>query len=315
MANLNKLFIDFNDKITISKNKSDNLKTSRNALRNDIKDWFSSAGKLQPKFCWQGSYAMNTLVNPLNGNDYDLDDGIYLQGFDDKEQEDWISTSTAHRWIKDAVDNRTKQDVVDKNTCVRVPYATGYHIDLPVYICSEEIAYLAHKDKGWIVSDPKAFRDWFINKVNENGEQLRRIVKYLKAWKDYNEVPLKGLEITILAANCFDGYLQRDDRCLANTVEEIIVVLEKKFECIKPVLPGEDLFEGISETKKNKILNSLKQLKDELEKANNESDEKTASEYVREVLGERFPLGAESTKAMFSASAMPGVLRRDGRSA
>ena len=315
MANLNKLFIDFNDNITIAKSKSDNLKTSRDALRNDIKNWFSDEEMLQPKFCWQGSYAMKTLINPLNGNDYDLDDGIYLQGYDDREQDEWISTATAHRWVKRAVDNRTKQDVVDKSTCVRVPYATGYHIDLPIYICKEKIAYLAHKDKGWIESDPKAFKDWFISNVNQNGEQLRRIVKYLKAWKDYNEVPLKGLEITILATNCFDGYLQRDDRCLANTVEEIIAVLEKKFECVKPVLPGEDLFEGASESKKTKILNSLKRLKDKLNQANNESDEKIASEYVREVLGKRFPLGNTSTNAMFAASAMPGVLRRDGRSA
>lgn len=37
--------------------------------------------------------------------------------------------------------------------------------------------------------------------MNDNDEQLRRLVKYLKAWKDYKSVPLKGIEITILVSN------------------------------------------------------------------------------------------------------------------
>ncbi len=70
----------------------------------------------------------------------------------------------------------------------------------------DDVAYLAHKTKGWIVSDPKAFKDWFIKKVQDNDEQLRRVVKYMKAWKEYKEVPLKGIGITILAANNFEIY-------------------------------------------------------------------------------------------------------------
>ena len=53
MANLNKLYSQFNDKITLTSSKTDSLRTSRNALRTDIKNWFqikanynrSSAGK------------------------------------------------------------------------------------------------------------------------------------------------------------------------------------------------------------------------------------------------------------------------------
>ena len=250
MANTHKLLNMFCSEITISTSKSNNLKTSRDALRSDIKDWFDEKGKKTPIFCWQGSFSMKTLVNPISG-DYDLDDGVYLQGYEDVEMEDWPATSTVHSWIKDAVKDRTKADPVDKDTCIRVCYAAGYHIDLPIYIVKNEVAYLAHKSQGWIESDPKAFRSWFIDKVTDSdyGEQLRSTVKYLKAWKDYKNVSLKGLEVTILATENFEQYTNRDDKCLRDTVEAIIEALENDFKCVKPVVPGEDLFEGCSATK------------------------------------------------------------------
>lgn len=317
MADLHKLFQTYNGKITLTTNKRDSLKTSRNALRKDVKDWFSEKGKKQPSFCWQGSFAMKTLVNPLDGSDYDLDDGVYIQGYEDKEMEDWITPATAHSWVKDAVNDRTQQDVIDKDTCIRVPYAAGYHIDLPIYILKDDIAYLAHKNKGWTESDPKAFKEWFVGKVSSSdyGEQLRRIVKYLKAWRDYKGIPLKGIEITILATNFFDKYDDRDDKSLRNTVEEIINALEGSFECVKPVTPGENLFEDVSETKKNSILSGLRSLKSNLDKAIKESDEKKASEYLIKSFGDRFPLGKESSQNNFASSKQPGVLRHDGRSA
>lgn len=317
MADLQKLFKEFNDKITLTKSKSDSLKKSRNALRSDIKSWFSDKDKKQPKFCWQGSFAMKTVENPLNGKEYDLDDGVYIQGYEDKEMDEWVTPSTVHSWVRDAVKDRTKQDVIDKDTCIRVPYAAGYHIDLPIYICKDDVAYLAHKGNGWTESDPKAFKDWFVGKVNsdEYGEQLRSVVKYLKAWRDYKSIPLKGIEITILAVNSFDKYEDRDDKSLRNTVEDISTILEEEFKCVKPVAPGEDLFDDASETKKNSILSGLKTLKSNLDKAIDESDEKKASEYIRKSFGDRFPLGEESLKSSFVASAGPGVLKHDGRSA
>lgn len=87
MANTHKLLNTFCSEITLSTSKNNNLKTSRNALRSDIKDWFAEKGKKKPIFCWQGSFSMKTLVNPISG-DYDLDDGVYLQGYEDVEMED-----------------------------------------------------------------------------------------------------------------------------------------------------------------------------------------------------------------------------------
>lgn len=319
MADINGLFLDFNDSISLSKTKSDNLKRGRDALRAKIKKWFTDNGKQKPSFCWQGSFAMKTTVNPINDGEYDLDDGVYLDGYSDKDTSEWPATSTVHSWIKSAVTGHTQEDPIDKDTCVRVVYSSGYHIDYPIYIVKDDVAYLAHKTKGWIISDPKAFKEWFIQNVKDEGEQLRRLVKYLKAWKDFKSVSLKGIEITILATNNFNVYEGRDEKCLHDTVYSIISSLESNFSCIKPVAPGEDLFDGASETKKKGIISALTTLKDKLDLAINEQDPQAASEYIISVFGDRFPAGESCEEAEASASfvktASPGVLRHDGRSA
>ena len=122
MANLNKLYSQFNDKITLTSSKTDSLRTSRNALRTDIKNWFSNKSKLQPKFCWQGSFAMKTVINTIGDNEYDLDDGVYIQGYDDVELEDWPVASTVHKWVKDAVSERTKKDLYSCYLCRWISY-------------------------------------------------------------------------------------------------------------------------------------------------------------------------------------------------
>ena len=64
MANNHEQFIAFNDTITSSPSKRATLKKNRDAIRKKIKDYFSEnwSDKIQPKFHWQGSYAMFTIL-------------------------------------------------------------------------------------------------------------------------------------------------------------------------------------------------------------------------------------------------------------
>lgn len=148
MLNLNDLFLDFNDNLTLKKKYKDLVITGRNALRNKIGSKFEENDRKKPKYFMQGSYAMNTAINPEEDEEFDLDDGVYLQGYSD-DKDTWPATTTVHDWVKKAVDKHTSNDPIDKNTCVRVVYEEKYHIDLPIYIMGEDdadnaCAYLAH---------------------------------------------------------------------------------------------------------------------------------------------------------------------------
>ncbi len=320
MADINDLFCEFDDNIKLTKSKEDSLRKSRNALRKEIKSWFSYKKKNQPKFCGQGSFAMRTTVNPIDGNEYDIDDGVYLQGYSDDDPDEYPAPFTVHTWIKSAVEGHTNK-TIDKDTCVRVVYADDHHIDYPIYIYNnwEEVPYLAHKNKGWTKSDPKALTDWFRDKVKDNGEQLRRIVRYIKAWKDYSGIPLKGIEITVLAAENIDVYEGRDEKGLYTTVNEILTELSNNFTCIKPADPYDDLFLAKSESDKKRIMDGLTDLRDSLADAIVCTSRRDASLKMRELFGDRFPLGEDpkdgDSEDCYERTSMPGVLRHDGRSA
>lgn len=270
MANCHKLFLDFNTLIALNSKRKKTLRISRNAVRKKIKRYFGNKQNgLFPKFHGQGSFMMNTIIEPLDG-EFDIDDGIYFK----VEAEPLQSVSTFHQWICEAVDGHTTQKPIDKQTCVRLIYAGQYHLDLPIYYIIEgQTPYLAHKRKGWIKSDPREFIKWFNNKADNDG-QLKRIVRYLKAWSDYRKGDLpSGLIFSILAANniVFD---ERDDVAFYKTLLNIKSSLEWSFVCNRPTTPAnENLLEDYSKTNKDYF---LEQLGSFIQSAKKALDEKTS---------------------------------------
>ncbi|MFD1954103.1 CBASS cGAMP synthase [Paenibacillus thailandensis] len=295
MSNCHDLFIKFHDdEIYLKSDKKESLRKSRNALRDKIKKYFSEELDVKkPKFYGQGSYMMNTTVTPIDG-EYDIDDGIYLEHLKDSDEGDWPTPSTVHSWIVKATKGHTSEDPVDKNTCVRVIYKANYHVDLPIYIKKDDQSpKLAHKSKGWITSDPKALTDWFKGEVQIKGDQLKRLVRYLKAWKDYKESDTKfpsGMILTILAANHFvSDYPDEDDAALVATAKEIHNTLSESFSLVRPVVPGEELFDNWSETRRSNFLNKLEDLIKKGGEALENQDKTEASKKWRKIFGSRFP--------------------------
>lgn len=328
MAVLNKEYIKFDKEIKLNESRKKSLRKSRKNIREQIRDWFkeNKPNELQPKFSGQGSFEMNTTNNPIvvydNDNNplrkYDLDYGVY---FIEKEGEDnKRAIDTWHNWVYQSVEDYTNQKPIRKNTCVRVVFSDGHHIDLPIYYKKDEVIDLAHKSKGWITSDPKEFYEWFNNEKKDK-YRLESIVRCLKAWKNYRESKnsnLKlpsGFELSILAAN---NYVDADnlDEAFRETVRVIESELNKYngFKCYRPTTPDdEDLFEDYSETRKTNFLTTLNSLLNDCDKAKEEKNYKKTSEYLRNnQFGTRFPLGddkdqEDKSKALFGSLASSSI--------
>lgn len=295
MAECNDLFLKFNNEIKLGSEKKKSLRKSRNAIGKDIQKYFDETLKVtKPNFWGQGSYMMNTIINPIEG-EYDIDSGVYLTHLSDVEEKDWPVPSTVHNWIVNAVKNRTSTPPQNKNTCVRVIYKDDYHVDLPIYIKNKDMEHpkLAHKSKGWIDSDPKALTNWFTDEVKEKSDQLKRIVRYFKAWKDFKANGDKfpsGMIFTILAANHFvDDYEENDDSALVAVAKEIYDALNKNFSLERPVFPNEELLDTWSDTAKTNFLSKLSSLITNGQKALEEEDKEEASKIWIKVFGDRFP--------------------------
>ncbi|GGF79058.1 cyclic GMP-AMP synthase DncV-like nucleotidyltransferase [Wenyingzhuangia marina] len=235
MANCNKLFLDYNENLTIKKTKRDKLKDSKEVLRTRIRKYFKDKHpEYKPEFYIQGSYKMGTTILTKD-NECDLDDGVYF-----KREAD-VTATTLQKWVKDALDGATTTPVEHRAKCLRVIYKEDYHIDFPVYIFPEEDDHpsIAVKNNDFEESDPKEVVDWYKEEKSKS-DQLNRIVKYLKGWGDHkrNKMP-SGLAMTILAAeNLITD--ERDDISLKETLMKIQEVLEADFTCVVPATPGDD---------------------------------------------------------------------------
>jgi hypothetical protein len=272
---------------------------------------------------------MDTIINPLpreekvNGSVvtllyYDIDDGVYFIGVENRIERK--SIQTYHDWIYEAVKGHTSKDPIDKNSCVRVIFTDGHNIDLPIYYKQGDTPELAHRERGWIDSDPKKFTEWFNSKADLN-EQLRRVVRYLKAWKDYREFCKNtsfpsGLVLTILAATHFHAN-DRDDLSLKETLIKIEAALSVQFVCNRPTVPeGENLLAKYRN--KEYFLAQLRNFINDAKKAVEENNQKKSCELWQIHLGDRLPCHLaedknESSSLAGLASIIPATIKPYGR--
>jgi hypothetical protein len=236
---------------------------------------------------------MGTTVNPIDG-EYDIDDGVYLQHLDNQDDSNWPASATVHNWLVKATEGATNEKPMDKRTCVRVRYAGQYHVDLPSYGELNGNYLLAVKgETKWPHSDPLALTDWFLGQVKLRGEQLRRIVRYLKAWADFQSQrrgPMpSGLIITILAANHFRSN-EKDDVALTNTIQDISSAMNAACFVLNPVDVSEELTARLNEVQKQRFQVAIKTAADDARKAIDSEDKHDASKHWRKQFGDRFPL-------------------------
>lgn len=294
MADVTREVKKYLDEISLLQNQKEELRKSREALADKIKDHFKEKSRKVPVFRQQGSFDMGTIIKPIDG-EYDLDYGVYLQGYSDDESE-WPAPETVHNWIIDAVKNHTKTDPENKKTCVRVIYKGSYHIDLSIYIESKSKCKLAHLEKGWIQSQPKDITSWFQDQVNNKGSMLRDVVKILKGWADYQseksgKMP-SGLILTILAANNFVDY-ERLDECVYETVKGIYWEIKDQVEIYNPADPNEKISDRLTEQIKRRFQEAVESLVDNLKAAYEKESFAESSKLWNEEFGDRFPVASD----------------------
>jgi hypothetical protein len=98
--------------------------------------------------------------------------------------------------------------------------------------------------------------------MRKSDDQLRRMVRYAKAWADEQgkgDMPA-GVCLTILVANNFirDG---NDDAAFLRTMQRMHAALSRQFECLRSTTPkGEDLFAKYADEQRQYFMDRLRAL-------------------------------------------------------
>jgi len=257
----------------------------------------------------QGSYKYATLIKPVHlGEEYDVDVGVYFewddeQGFEPtpKQLREWVQRELVE--YEKSCEDLKKVEVPAKERCSRASYVRQFHIDMPVYHLNtdSDVRRLACLSDKWEHSDPKKLYKWFKDAVvGDDRSQLRRLVRYLKAWAavSFDDVPASrpsSIFLTVVATNAYqDLWMERlvglaDDDALVAVVKKLHARLFNERKVVNPVDEDEDL-NRISSEAWDGFLPRLAALQDIAERAGDANDEASAALIWSEAFSFLMPL-------------------------
>lgn len=231
----------------------------------------------------QGSYAMHTL-NQCEHTDYDIDVAVIF------EKDDLPAyAADARMRVRDALQEKMKgtnfsKDPDARKNAVTVWYADGYHIDFAVYRRRMNIfgnTVIEHAGgEDWTERDPMAYTNWFTAQVDTKSPptafqellgtavtvpkaQLRRIVRFVKAFarsRSRSAWALPGgIIISTLVCEVYKQNVARDDVALVDTLRALLARLKSSVQVENPAQPG------VYFTTSDRRRREVERLRDELE--------------------------------------------------
>lgn len=262
-------FVGFAQNLDLTPNKKRALKQAKDVIRQKILEYFkklewnngTTTWKPKLTFFIQGSHKHGTSIRTQHDVS-DIDLGVYFEG------KPPISPLALQQNLHRALVGHTTLPVSIKNKCVRVKYASLFHIDLPIYYHDKKQKkyFLGVKDQ-WIESDPKAFTEWVAALIKPI-EQKVRIVRYFKAWSDNmrrkNSIKMpSGVAYTVWV-NSFYVKDSREDISFIKTAYQILKHLNDKgvgeWDCNMPVKPFDNLISKLNYDQRSNFLRSLGEL-------------------------------------------------------
>lgn len=238
-----------------------------------------------------------------------------------------------------------------KKTCVRVELDAQKHIDLPLYaIPDEEFVtleksiqdatgislnsatdqmlsifdrhqnlriptdriMLAHREEGWIHSDPRALHDWFEEQFNRFGPQLRRQCRYFKGWRDFafETGGPSSVALMVCAANAYrlgkvSADNNRDDLAFLEIADSLPTMFSEKIA--NPVLSDASALNSWNDIELQTNLQAARQLFSTVNGAlNGHYHSDITVNRLQDALGRRIPNRPDLVKAFSKA---PEIMR------
>lgn len=278
----------------------------------------------------------------------DVDDGCYLPlGFLTQTDSPSVAADVFFGVAEEALADLVKENgwkLSGKPTCIRVEISDLAHIDIPLYaipdmefetlVKAENVrraaldgirhfseatiqswedlpstkVLLAHREEGWMHSDPRPVKEWFVDQVETRGEQLRRVVRYIKAYRDWTWKSGGPSSILLMAAASplFVKQDRRDDQALVDVVKQLPAALRKGVG--NPVNPNESLTDRLRASSEDvdMVEQAALQFEDlgrRLQAALDAGNAEQACTWLRGLFGSRFPDRPDRVKVGAAAAA------------
>ena len=182
------------DEVNLNQGRIDRLTTSVRSVNDCIKDNLTGYQSMER----QGSYALGTLIKPVDDNDeYDADIQIVMNYNPKWEPKDYINV--IHRTLK--WDANYGDKIRRKTRCVTVDYAGDFHLDAVPRITYNGAHWICNsRENKFELTDGTGYREWFNEQNRITGGNLKRVVRLLKYLRDHkSNYTVKSILLTTLA--------------------------------------------------------------------------------------------------------------------
>lgn len=325
-------FDNFHRRIKLTR-QDDRYKKARkrdDSITADVKAAFKEAGYEIIEDFLVGSHAYGTAVVPLDG-DYDIDRALVIS--DEEAPDDPVTPKVTTLVV---LENRGFKNAKIKMPCVTADYASEViHIDYPIYKLSSLQYCLAVGKKNsdaanriWASADPRGLIEWIRRRdhygasAEKKQEQFRRIVRYLKRWRDHQfsssvAAKIYSIGVAVMAKEQFspsfdDEGFRRDLTALRRTVDAILNAGYFAYESAGrytitvqlPVQPWRDIFDGASVETGSQFRNKLQTLKNKLDEVADLDDERKQCEILNKLFGDDFKVPDPPNKSRAARKAV-----------
>lgn len=262
---LQKYFRKFDDEIKLTRWSEEykDARTKEHSILNEIKQKFRENGYPVIEEFRQGSFATDTAIKKLEG-DLDVDRAIVI-----KQENAPDDPVKCKKTILDVLGARGFKNAILKTPCVTADYAgLKLHIDYAVYSVDEFTRYAValgkehskSENRIWQDSESKELINWlngtnnstsFWELTTEEVNQFKRLVRYLKRWRDYSYPDghkdyIYSIGLAIMLKESFCSAIN------ANGVEDD---LESLIKTLDYILNRKSYFLSLGEEKYNIVVN------------------------------------------------------------
>ena len=319
MAKNNQEFAQFlKEEVDLNKSRLDRLETGVGGVNGYLKDNLPGYQTMER----QGSYALDTLIKPVDDNDeYDADIQIVMN-----PNPKWAAKDYVLAINRTLGGNQTYADKRRlKTRCVTVDYAGDFHLDVVPRVTIRGKHYVCNRHENkFEETDGNGYREWFNGKNRITGGNLKKVVKLLKYLRDHkNSFTAKSILLTTLA-----GYMINESDqgtaavgTVADTLDTVLSRMNNYLqwhpnmpEIKNPVLATENFNRHWDQRRYANFRNRIQSYAQTVKRAKDEPSAGKANEIWRELFGESFGKGGGSGSSSGGSGAGSGGNRTGQRS-
>ena len=282
--------------VNLNDTRLDRLRSGVRGVNGHLKEHLTGYQKMER----QGSYALGTLIKPVDDNDeYDADIQIVMNPNPKWEPKDYVLEIR-----RTLADNKTYADKLRlKTRCVTVDYVGEFHLDAVPRVTIKGKHYVCNRiDNKFEETDGTGYRDWFNENNRITGGNLKRVVRLLKYLRDHkNSFTAKSILLTTLAGNTIKESDEGTEAVstVADTLVTVLTRLDNYLQrhpdipVIKnPVLATEDFNRHWDQRKYANFRDRVHSYAQTARKAKDEPSSEKAIKLWRELFGDDFGKGA-----------------------